>query len=477
MNKVAKYYAVKKGRNTGVFEKWSDAEEQIKGFSGASYKSFKTEQEANDFLLEEDNEIKITDSYELPENYVEIYVDGSYSDTPPIYGSGWVAVNNDEIIKKKSFSGKDKRYIKSRQVPGEVFACIDAINWAIDEKYEGVMISYDYEGIEKWATKEWIARSEVAIDYFTLFEQVSAEIKVVFRKVKAHSGVNYNEVADKLAKSSLLQRGIRSNRDGGVTLYGVDREELEMVFELIGSENESFNVITTVTRQGCVNFTLTSEEDQKSRIVINCYDTGKTVVQGKESSFMQYTLTLLLQLCESEDDMFETMNAFNKIEVDTGIIEELFNEVLPNYRFTSNKLEKTLKQAAYNLSLEATRYDYSDLPMPILRSIDYYLHAILNSVAIRTVTPTGVNNFSCFDKSTDGSYHLDNGHCSKFSDEQMVPYLNELYNFYRAHRHTLFHWDVESEDTRVIDNLSDAKILIRDGFDLLDKYYVLFNND
>jgi len=41
-----KYYAVLKGRKTGVFTNWSDCEEQIDRFSGALYKSFKTRGEA-----------------------------------------------------------------------------------------------------------------------------------------------------------------------------------------------------------------------------------------------------------------------------------------------------------------------------------------------------------------------------------------------------------------------------------------------
>ena len=35
-----KYYAVRSGRKTGVFLSWAECEEQVKGFSGAEYKSF-----------------------------------------------------------------------------------------------------------------------------------------------------------------------------------------------------------------------------------------------------------------------------------------------------------------------------------------------------------------------------------------------------------------------------------------------------
>lgn len=45
-----KYYAVLKGRKTGIFESWSECEEQIKGFIGASYKAFKNRLAAEEAL-------------------------------------------------------------------------------------------------------------------------------------------------------------------------------------------------------------------------------------------------------------------------------------------------------------------------------------------------------------------------------------------------------------------------------------------
>ena len=36
-----KYYAVKAGRNTGIFETWDEAKEEVHGFKNAIYKSFK----------------------------------------------------------------------------------------------------------------------------------------------------------------------------------------------------------------------------------------------------------------------------------------------------------------------------------------------------------------------------------------------------------------------------------------------------
>lgn len=45
-----KFYGVKKGHTTGVFETWAECEEQIRGFKGAEYKSFKTKEEVLEYL-------------------------------------------------------------------------------------------------------------------------------------------------------------------------------------------------------------------------------------------------------------------------------------------------------------------------------------------------------------------------------------------------------------------------------------------
>ncbi|KAG9246111.1 ribonuclease-like protein H [Calycina marina] len=47
---VQKYYAVKAGHTISVFEDWSKCQESITGYKGAVFKSFTTEQDAKDFV-------------------------------------------------------------------------------------------------------------------------------------------------------------------------------------------------------------------------------------------------------------------------------------------------------------------------------------------------------------------------------------------------------------------------------------------
>ena len=49
-----KYYAVKVGKTTGIFDNWSECNESIKGFSGAEYKSFTSLEEAEAYLVDID---------------------------------------------------------------------------------------------------------------------------------------------------------------------------------------------------------------------------------------------------------------------------------------------------------------------------------------------------------------------------------------------------------------------------------------
>jgi ribonuclease HI len=45
-----KFYAVKAGRNPGIYLSWDEAKAQVNGFAGAEYKSFTSKSEALDFI-------------------------------------------------------------------------------------------------------------------------------------------------------------------------------------------------------------------------------------------------------------------------------------------------------------------------------------------------------------------------------------------------------------------------------------------
>jgi ribonuclease HI len=72
-----KYYAVKVGRLTGIFNTWKECEQQVRGFSGSKYKSFKTNHEATNWLKEIPNEVLHTQIVNTEISYTEVWTDGS----------------------------------------------------------------------------------------------------------------------------------------------------------------------------------------------------------------------------------------------------------------------------------------------------------------------------------------------------------------------------------------------------------------
>lgn len=201
-----KYYAVKQGKKIGIFESWAEAEKHVKGVSGAKFKSFTSYEDALNYIG------NFIDSVST-ESGIEAFVDGSFDKFTGRYASGIVIVKNANVLEKISFSGSNIDYVESHQIAGEVLAAIAAIEWAIEHDYTELTICYDYEGIESWAVGEWKTNKAISKSYKKKFDALSSNITVHFRKVKAHSGVKYNELADQLAKDALSQTEVLSSKD------------------------------------------------------------------------------------------------------------------------------------------------------------------------------------------------------------------------------------------------------------------------
>lgn len=223
----SKYYAIRVGKRTGIFKSWDKCKSYVHGYSGAEYKSFSNEQDALAYLKGEKapakrklippmdqkptkeqskkpiNPLKQPDTplCEIPVDKKCIaYVDGSYNSNTNTYGSGGIIIfsNGDKI--EFSASGNDSDFVSMRNVAGEIFASMDAISKAIMYGCESITIYYDYEGIEKWAVGDWKANKTGTKLYKRFIAENSTKIHIDFVKVKAHTGVEYNEVADMLAK-------------------------------------------------------------------------------------------------------------------------------------------------------------------------------------------------------------------------------------------------------------------------------------
>lgn len=198
------YYAVRKGRQKGIFTDWNECEDSILGFHGAEYKGFKTLEEAQNYLntlsLKENTAVDKSFVPECPDGTVIAFVDGSFDSETGKYGYGCVLTDGKSILKEISGSGEDPQAASSHNIAGELMATMYASTWAAMQGFKHIKICHDYQGIASWYNRTWKAQSYVSVKYIEYMERFNGVLEISFVKIEAHTGVELNERADRLAK-------------------------------------------------------------------------------------------------------------------------------------------------------------------------------------------------------------------------------------------------------------------------------------
>lgn len=209
-----KFYAVKRGRKTGLFTVWAECAAQVKGFQGAVYKGFMTEEEARAWLggadawTEQSRAAAEMAAPSAPDADYIIHTDGSCLRNPGGAG-GWAAVIETTAtgaVEEKS--GGDPETTNNRM---ELTAALMALS-AVPEG-ACVALYTDSQYLKNAFTKFWLpawkkrgwkkADGEPVLnqDLWVQLDAAFAARQVQFHWVKGHAGNPRNERCDALARA------------------------------------------------------------------------------------------------------------------------------------------------------------------------------------------------------------------------------------------------------------------------------------
>ena len=449
-----KFYAVKNGRTIGIFDNWPECNASISGFSGADYKSFNSIEEAEAFLSDKDLWDDIV-AEDIRQGYVVAFCDGSYDDSLNRYSYGVIIIDKDANEISLCGHGSNPKYISSNNIIGEIFGVINALDWAVSNAHERIKIYHDYEGLSKWVSGEWQAKSDVAKMFTSIYQtKFDGVLDVVFEKVKGHSNNKYNDKVDSLAKTALHeQTKMPIQGDNWFVLPYFKESDFQALADLIQDENANI----TVSKENFTTKLIYRFELEQDKIVATLFKSKnqKVLVQGKNSLLFQILVSIITEL-DGNNKIEPILSSAYRTTIDTSKIDTTFNYVCPKFpRNYPENVKRLIRQSIINLNYYVQSEEYSQYVFPALRALEGHIKYLITSAG-----GTVGRRFETFNKDDSGAYIF----TGSLTDISKEPAIIKCYSYYKAQRDTIFHFgDIlgATDSTRMIENKEEADEIIK----------------
>lgn len=183
---MGKFYAVKKGKKTGIFSTWSECQEQVQGYPSAMFKSFKTQEDAEHYLYD----VALPTSPVIPkEDEVFVYYSLKKKDTFYVLSVGL------QTVKNKFY------YVTNLQVQYDIFytrlyAVLATLELVSKLGYKNVKLFFDDVSVHNYISREWNPlkgkNKEITTDYSTIFMLIaeSEHVFIDFCVIPEHSDIH-----------------------------------------------------------------------------------------------------------------------------------------------------------------------------------------------------------------------------------------------------------------------------------------------
>eukprot|EP00795_Rhopilema_esculentum_P007723 gene7723-13553_t len=216
------FYAVKSGRQCGIYKTWDECKQQVNGFKGARFKKFKTRNEALDFMRGKSTGIipKRKASGLVAKVNGLITTSTPHSSIPVVYTDGG-CFNNGKGNASAGIGvywGRDDKRNLSERLEGlqtnqraELNAAIRALEQAVKNNMNELEIRTDSmytincvsKWIQAWKKNGWKSAAGSNVknqEDIKRLDDLCQKVRVNWVHVRGHQGEPGNEEADRLSK-------------------------------------------------------------------------------------------------------------------------------------------------------------------------------------------------------------------------------------------------------------------------------------
>lgn len=219
---MSKFYAVKKGKQTGIFNTWAEAQDQVKGFSGAQFKSFATLDEAKEYMADTTPKFLKIKDVNLDNFDLNVHTDGGCRNhgnkkgqhVQPTDPAAWAFVINGKAIDKQEPGTDGKCGATNNKM--EIIAVSEALKrlaelglnhkkvaFVCDSKYVLQGVS-DLKALDaKVNSGKEFPNRDVWEDVDQYLHEFFADDNITWVWTKGHNGENGNEFVDHLLNTTM----------------------------------------------------------------------------------------------------------------------------------------------------------------------------------------------------------------------------------------------------------------------------------
>ena len=200
-------------------------------------------------------------------------------------------------------------------------------------------------------------------------------------------------------------------------------------------------------------------------VVFWIYNNGACHLQGRQYPVFMDILEMLAEIMDYKEIIDSQLKTI-KADITTAEALGDMKVLLPSsYDYFEDKLKAIISPALALKKIDIELTDYSSFAFPVLRGLEGYLKQILKDFGI-IIGKEGFGEIVETNKL--GRIGLTEYAKGKIKDSGKEKVILDMYKFFNAQRHGLFHVDVVIESTRILDNKMDCISLIDKTITLIE---------